>query len=136
MWQAQLLRHTLVHKTKKNFFQDVQIILSSHFDIPSGFQLEKIRQEFPFQGPVFFAWEYPEQLFQQTANFFFFHSSSMGEKFSAKWKAFFAICRYDLKRPFFQQLLHKSPMRGYYPYEIERKKGSYFLILGSIVVIN
>ena len=31
---------------------------------------------------------------------------------------------------------HKGPMRGYYPYEIERKKGSYFPILGSIVVIN
>ena len=31
---------------------------------------------------------------------------------------------------------HKGPMRGYYPYKIERKKGSYFPILGSIVVIN
>ena len=31
---------------------------------------------------------------------------------------------------------HKGPMRGCYPYEIERKKGSYFPILGSIVVIN
>ena len=33
-------------------------------------------------------------------------------------------------------LKHKGPMRGYYPYEIEQKKGSYFPILGSIVVIN
>ena len=31
---------------------------------------------------------------------------------------------------------HKGPMRGCYPYEIEQKKGSYFPILGSIVVIN
>ncbi len=30
------------------------MMLSSNFDIPSGFQLGKIPQEFPFQGPVFF----------------------------------------------------------------------------------
>ena len=30
------------------------MILLPNFDIPSGFQLEKILQEFPFQGPVFF----------------------------------------------------------------------------------
>ena len=29
---------------------------------------------------------------------------------------------------------HKGPMRGHYPYEIERKKGSYFPILGYVVV--
>ena len=30
------------------------MILLPHFDIPSGSQLRKIPQEFPFQGPVFF----------------------------------------------------------------------------------
>ena len=30
------------------------MILLPNFDIPSGFQLGKIPQEFPFQGPVFF----------------------------------------------------------------------------------
>ena len=30
------------------------MILLPHFDIPSGLQLGKIPQEFPFQGPVFF----------------------------------------------------------------------------------
>ena len=54
-WQAQFLRHALVHKTKKFFFQDVQMMLLPHFDIPCGFQLGKIPQEFPFQGQVFFA---------------------------------------------------------------------------------
>jgi len=54
-WQAQFLHYTLVHKTKKClFFQDVQMILLPHFDIPSGFGLGKISQEFLFQGPVFF----------------------------------------------------------------------------------
>ena len=41
-------------KQKILFFQDVQMILLPHFDILSGFQLGKIPQEFPFQGPVFF----------------------------------------------------------------------------------
>ena len=31
---------------------------------------------------------------------------------------------------------HKGPMRGCYPYKMEREKGSYFPILGFIVVIN
>ena len=30
------------------------MILVSSFDIPSGFRLEKITEECPFQGPVFF----------------------------------------------------------------------------------
>ena len=42
-WQAQFLRQALVHKTKKClFFQDVQMILLPHFDIPYGFGLGKI----------------------------------------------------------------------------------------------
>ena len=53
MWQAQFLNHTLVPQTKNNLYQDAQMILSPHFDIPSGFQLGT-PQEFPFQGPVFF----------------------------------------------------------------------------------
>ena len=31
------------------------MVLLPFFDIPSGFQLEKITEEYPFQGPVFFA---------------------------------------------------------------------------------
>ena len=31
---------------------------------------------------------------------------------------------------------HKGPMRSYYSYKIEQKKGSHFPILGSMVVIN
>ena len=55
-WQAQFLRHALVHKTKSvYFFQDVQMILLPHFDIPYGFGFGKIPCKFPFQGPVFFA---------------------------------------------------------------------------------
>ena len=34
------------------------MILLPHFDIPYGFRLGKIPQEFPFQGPVFFDLRY------------------------------------------------------------------------------
>ena len=34
----------------------------------------------------------------------------------------------------FEYADHTAPMRGYYPYEIERRKGSYFPILGYVVV--
>ena len=44
------------------------------------------------------------------------------------------LCRFNLSLG--KQLSHKGRMRGCYLYEIERKKGSYFPILGFIVVIN
>ena len=41
-WQAQFLRHPLVHKTKKClFFKDVQMILLPFFEIFSASDFEK-----------------------------------------------------------------------------------------------
>ena len=41
---------------------------------------------------------------------------------------------YALFMPPLDGTTHKGPMRGHYPYEIERKKGSYFPKLGYVVV--
>ena len=53
--QAQFLHNVLVDKTENvYFFKLKEILLLPFFQIPSGFQFEKISKECPFQGPVFF----------------------------------------------------------------------------------
>ena len=40
---------------------------------------------------------------------------------------------YPLCKSLYYFVKHTAPMRGYYPYEIEQRKGSYFPILGYVV---